>query len=128
MAIEIPAGAIAIDPSDYPALVKPVPVSVCMHEEMIDGRRWICWIGENKDLGIRCCVSSGFLKRSRRWNLRKLKKEILVDVDFIVDMYLVQKEPNAAPDLKRIIENWNGCADPAKYPGKTHWQVAEIEQ
>jgi len=126
MGIEIPIGLITIEPSEYPALLKPVTLHVSMYEDMIDSTRWIGWIGENEKLGIRCCVSSRFFPRSARWNIRKLKKEIIDDIDFIVDMYLVQKAQNAPPGSRRTIDAWIKYADPSKYPGKEHWYIEEM--
>jgi hypothetical protein len=121
MVAEIPAGTFTVTASDYPAIIKPVTVAISIHTGK-DG--WVGWIGENEDLGIRAAVSSHVFKRWKWWNARKLKRSTIEDIDYLVDSYLVQGKDNVTEDLRCIIQNWKGYADPAKRPGTIHWREA----
>jgi len=119
---EAPAGTFTVTAADYPALVKPVEISVSTVEDDSAGFTWIGWLGENKPLGIRCVVSSRFpLSRSWRWNVRKLKKDVIEDIDYVVDSHLVQKDDNVTNEFREIIERWKEYADPAKRTGDDHY-------
>jgi hypothetical protein len=117
--LERPVGHVMILPRHYPPLNEPVDVSIYL---CVDKDGWIGWVGVNEKYGIRCCVSSNVLKRSRWWNVRKLVKDVVDDLDFLVDSYIIQKCDKIAPDLARVVDNLKKIVDVTKRAGDDHWK------
>jgi len=112
------AGTMTIMPGEHPALVKPIEIAITTVD---DGDGWTCWIGDNEHVGIRCSTSSRWFPRWRWYNVRKLRREAVVDLDFMIDSYLVQANRKMSDGLRRNVENLKQYVDPAKRAGKDHW-------
>lgn len=116
-------GKITIRSRDYPAIVKDVVVPVYIEDDLFDGKDWRSWVGDNRDLCIRAVSSSKFPISKWKWlNFRNLKKKIVIDLDFMVDCYLVQGNGNVSKDLAAVIEHLKEYVDPEKLPEKGKWR------
>ena len=111
-------GFMVIRASSYPPLLKDIKIHFYRVE---DDDGWIGWIGENKELGIRTCVSLSVFKTWKWLVKRRIRKEILVDMDFIVDLYIVQENRKVTKQFAEIIERWKKMVDPGKRLDKYHW-------
>ena len=121
-------GTYTITPADFAPLLVPIEVKIFMYKDDSDGTEYIMWNGDNEELGIHSVVNSRILKRSKWWNVRKLKADTLIDLDFMVDSYLVQKNDNVTEDLRAIIGRWKKIADPSKRKDKNHWTTEEPDE
>jgi len=97
--------SIAITPGDYLPLLQPIDFTLeyCTDDGF--------YIAENDDLGMRIVGSS----------LNELRENIVQDIDFKVDMFLIQKRKNMTPGLKKIIILLSGMVDVTKRKDPNHW-------
>jgi len=112
-------GFMVIKPGEHPALVKPVEIVIKTVKEK-DGH--VGWIGTNEAIGINCCVSSR-LPRWKWYNWRKLRQEVIVDLDFMIDSYLVQDCHKMNDALRKCVDVLKGYVDPSKRKDKHHWVI-----
>lgn len=103
---------------EHPALVKPIEIVVSIFE---DDEGFVCWIGDNEKLGIHASTSSRLFPRWKWYNWHKLRQEIIVDIDFMIDSYLVQDCHKMSEDLRKCVDILKGYVDPSKRTGKDHW-------
>ena len=107
-----------IRPGEHPALVKPISIVV----SIIEGEEgFVCWHGGNDELGIRASTSSRWFPRWKWYNLRKLREEVVVDLDFMIDSYLVQDCHVMNDALRKCVDVLKGYVDPSKRTSKDHW-------
>jgi hypothetical protein len=118
-------GFMVIKPGEHPALVKSIEIVI---KSVEDDDGWVGWIGDNKELGIHASTSSRLFPRWKWYNWHKLRQEIIVDIDFMIDSYLVQDCHKMSEDLRKCVDILKGYVDPSKRTDKHHWEDVIVEQ
>jgi hypothetical protein len=102
--------AVKITPTDYPALISPLELTVTYNADKEN------WTVENEVIGLRTVAES----------LDEAKREVLVLLDFMVDRYLIQSPGETlSPELIQSIEELRKVVNPANRTDEEHWTLEE---
>lgn len=114
---------IVITPRDYQDLTADVITDVKMVKK---DHGWAGWVATNEEYGIVMSKWSNnpFIKKWKRVMFKRLKEEVIEDIDFMVDRYIVQGYSKVNDSLRKHIENLKKIVDVSKHKDPGHWVMA----